>query len=232
MSERLDPWQNIVGVGWREDQSDDTWEYPLPEYYCEFTCGLLEGDRAGEFDRGINNAWPLDVTYRSYGEWTLNSEGYPQWFLTKEIVLVGAAEGVNTRGDFAGIAPASWWQFLFARPGDEPGTYSGHPTLRDELDGKYLIHNGKFNPLIPQLYKDGPSRDYGPFSPTGLPNYPETHGPAKYGPISSFSSLFTPNYYYAGGDMDPPGGKVILGLEPGTVHRFWLVDSLEEDTVP
>jgi hypothetical protein len=234
MAERLDPFQNIVGVGWREDSTEGTEEpLPKPEYRCEFWCGSNKVDRTT--NRGLSREWYTGDIGGYYEYPTDSPVQGKMWHLTKEIVLVQAHESVTERGIYQSISPASSWQFMFAlEDPDSPLGYTGAPWLPNLLRGKYLIWNGFYSPLVPQFYTEedatGPEgferRIYPFFGPQGLPN---NLGPAMYGPLGT-TTLYTPTYYSAAGDRDPPGGQFVLGLEPGTKHTMWIVDSLDEVT--
>jgi hypothetical protein len=238
MAERLDPFQNIIGVGWREEDTEGTEEpFPKPEYHCEFICGSSTNESGMTEYRGLSTAWYTGVIgeYMEYPTESIVTG--KKWHLNERVVLLQAIESVTNRGIFAGVSPASSWQLNMAWVADNEQGWVGGEDLVDYLDGKYIIWNGYYSHLIPRLYKRGgpyhgsiETLVYPAFGPTGFPPPPtDTRSPARYGPLQT-TVLFTPTSFGANGDADPPGGKYVLGFDPGSVHTMWLVDSLDEVT--
>lgn len=211
MAVRLDPFKNITGVHWRtEEPTEGTEEpYPEPEYFCTFIAG------ASSYGGTSYHGYSTDAAI-AMGSIVENSEGTGA-FVTRDIALRGIVESVSTRGEFAGMAPASLIEFSFGLSATLPG--GSDPDIRGMLDGKYIVMNGI--PIFPQFFMDGDARPYPGFSDSSVSDYPSTYGPLRHHLGGE------PTTMGARGDSDPPGGRFGLGLAEGVSYKVWLQDSLD-----
>lgn len=247
MSVRLDPFQNIVGVGWRTDETETeppSEELPLPEHYCEFTATQHVVELSANYawtDRGLNQYRTVIPEEELLGEYEESTEGGKLWRIDEQVVLTQMKETIVSRDVFESnrtnrhstwIMTFGWWE-----GDDEPPSYRDTLYLMERLKGKYIVHNGVYSPVIPRLRlhfvpgEDAPTYyPYAYFGPSGWPvaNVP-SYEQGLYDSRAWGSGAITgpgPVHNIADGDTFATK-RFALGLEPGTVHRVWLTDTLE-----
>ena len=201
MAVRMDPWNNIVGVGWRDDETEtEGGDYPRPEYFARFISGkrqqqVLDSNILQEQTGYHPGSWAVGPQLGSLLEDVamVNDRGVPVVFLSS----LFCRRLLNT-GGIGAIEPASSLYATFSG-------VSGISNVRQYIEGRVVVANGQ--PISSPIGMDVP-----------FPNWNLPPAGPQIGNVGGFS---TGGYRI---ELNGAPSPFLFDFGSGTVWDLWIAD--------